>query len=78
MKIYAQLNEDNVCVGVSNLTGEVSEYNYIDETDYNPITGESTSKQVFVSRMIEIPVYSVNFIGLQYTENGWTKVIDNA
>ena len=73
--IYAQLDENNICVGVSNLSGEVNELNIILEEDYDPITKETTTIEKFVSRMIEIPIYSSNFIGLKYLEDGeWGNV----
>ena len=72
---YAQLNSDNICVGVSNLAGEVPEYNYAKTDNYNPVTGETTSESVFISRMIRIPVYTNNYNGLQYNEDGtWSNV----
>ena len=68
---YAQLDENNICTGISELIGEVPEYNYTEDKNYNPITGEMTTNNLFVSRMIEIPVYSTNFIGLKYNNGSW-------
>lgn len=76
MYFYAQLDESNICIGVSQLSGEVSEYNYIEATNFDPITGQTTTIERFVSRMISIPVYSENYIGLRYTEQEWEVVSD--
>jgi hypothetical protein len=70
---YAQLDENDICVCVSCLKGEVPEYNYSINQNYNPITGETTNEDVFVSRMIQIPVYSTNFIGLYYNNGTWEE-----
>jgi hypothetical protein len=70
MVIYAQLNEENICVGISHLSGEVPEYNYTNEESFNPVTGETTTEQIFISRMIPIPVYTENYLGLRYAEDG--------
>lgn len=72
--LYAQLNEQNICTGISNLSGKVDEYNYTANTDFNPITGDLTTEEVFVSRMIEIPVYSENYFGLKYNNGSWETV----
>lgn len=70
--LYAQLNEQNICTGVSNLSNKVPEYNYILEANFDPITGETAQgDQVFSSRMVEISVYSSNYIGLKYNEGSW-------
>ena len=73
---YAQLDIDNICVGVSNLAGTVPEYNYVAAEEFDPVTGETTiGDSVFVSRMIEIPKYSEAYIGLRYTDDGkWERV----
>lgn len=73
---YAQLNSNNICVGVSDLSGTVNEYNYADVNDFDPITGQYTvGEPVFISRMIEVPVFTENYIGLHYTDDGkWEKV----
>ena len=71
---YAQLNENDICIGVSELNGEVPEYNYATNENYDPITGTTETEQRFVSRMIKIPVYSTNFIGLKYNEGTWERV----
>ena len=42
--------------------------------NYNPITGTTETEERFVSRMIKIPVYSTNFIGLKYNEGTWERV----
>lgn len=63
---YAQINIDRICVGVSQLNAEVSEEVYSEEFD--PIKGETT--RVLNGYMIKIPVYSTNYIGLEYTEDG--------
>lgn len=68
---YAQLDENNICTGISELSGAVPEYNYSVNLNYNPITKETTQFDVFVSRMIEIPVFSENFIGLKYENQKW-------
>ena len=68
---YAQLNEDNVCICVSALSGEVPELNYIDEPNFDPISGQTTITTIFVSRMIPIPIQSMNFIGLRYNNGTW-------
>lgn len=70
MNIYAQLNEENICVGISKLSGVVPEYNYEIVSNFNPVTGETLTEEKFVSRMIEIPVYSQNYLGLKYVEEG--------
>jgi len=75
MYIYAQLNSENVCVGISQLSGEVSEYEIIKNEEYNPLTGEYELKSESTTRMIAIPVYSENFLGLQYTDGKWEKTI---
>lgn len=73
---YAQLNQNNICTGISSLSGEVPEYNYSNPEIYDPITdsfiqGESK----FISRMVPIKVYSESYIGLHYTDNGeWEKI----
>jgi hypothetical protein len=73
---YAQLNANNVCEAISQLKAEVPEYNYETKINFNPITGETTTEEVFLSRMIRIPVYSENYIGLQYTDEGkWQQAI---
>lgn len=69
-KTYAQLDQNNICVGVSELKAEVPEFNYETKVDINPITQETTTTEVFISRMIQIPIYSINYIGLRYTEEG--------
>ena len=73
---YAQLNSSNICVGVSNLSGAVPEYNYATSNDFDPITGQYIAGElVFRSRMIEGPVFTENYIGLHYTNDGkWEKV----
>lgn len=73
---YAQLNEINICSGVSELKSDVSEYNYKENPQYNPITEQwDETETIFVSRMIKIPVYSENYIGLKYNEEGkWEQV----
>lgn len=68
--IYIQLNQDNICVSIANLKSDVPEMNYNTEVDFDPIIGQSTEKQVFVSRMIKVPVYSSNYLGLHYIEDG--------
>ena len=76
-KYYAQLDEDNVCIGVSELSGEVLEYNFAELVEYNPITKETTTTEQFISRMIEIPVYSTNYLGLRYLENdNWEEALE--
>ncbi len=74
MKIYAQLDENNICIGVSQLNDAVAEYNYATEQDYDPVTGKTTREEKFVSRMIEIQVYSENYIGLHYNKGTWEKL----
>lgn len=75
--IYAQLDINNICTGISKLSGQVEEYNYKTESNFDPITGIYTEdKVVFVSRMIKIPVASNNYIGLKYNEGTWEKVIE--
>ena len=72
---YAQLNSDNICVAVSKLKDYVDEYNYEDVEDFNPVTGETLTENVFISRMIEIPKHSLNYLGLRYKEGGtWEEV----
>ncbi|NCD00427.1 MAG: hypothetical protein EOL95_12110 [Bacteroidia bacterium] len=71
---YAQINIDRICVGVSQLNAEVPEEVYSEEFD--PITGETT--RVLSGYMIKIPVYSTNYIGLEYTENQEWKVLEGA
>jgi len=71
---YAQLDQNNICVGISQLIGEVPEINYSNTENFNPVTGETTTEQIFVSRMILIPVYSENYIGLKYNDDGtWSN-----
>lgn len=66
---YAQLNIDNICTGVSELKGEVPEYNYQENKQFNPITGEWTfGEPIFISRMIRIPFCSENYLGLKYND----------
>ena len=74
--IYTQLDVDNICVGVAILAGAVPEYNHWTPEDYDPITGVFTvGEPQFISRMIEVPVYSKNYIGLHYTDDGkWEKI----
>ena len=73
---YAQLDINNICVGIANLSGAVPEYNYIIPEEYDPITGKTTTgEKIFVSRMIQIPKYSETFLGLHYTDDGkWERV----
>lgn len=56
MIIYAQLNNDNMVVGISHLSGEVNLHNMIDITDlenkpklgdsYNPVTNTFIEKEI--------------------------------
>lgn len=75
---YCQLDINNICVGVSSLSGEVAEYNYNDEPIFNPITGlfETPTTPTFKSRMIKVNVYSTAYLGLHWndTTNSWEKV----
>lgn len=76
MYIYAQLDISNICVGISQLKKDVPEYNYESNRQYNPITSELTEgESLFVSRMILVPVYSENYIGLRYNQGQWEQVI---
>lgn len=60
--VYAQLDENNICVGVSNLADEIAEYNY-------------TAAGLFISRMIPLPEYDTKILGLCYTNSGsWERV----
>lgn len=68
--IYAQLDQNDICVGISDLMGEVQEINTQDVSNFDPITGTTTTTTVFVSRMIKIPVYSQNYVGLKYNSDG--------
>ena len=73
---YAQLNELNICVGISQLNREIPEYNYSETTKFNPITNENVEgESIFQSRMIQIQVFSDSYIGLHYNEDGsWNEV----
>lgn len=73
---YAQLDQNNICVGISQLSGQVPEYNYHTPTTFDPITGQTTEgESVFLSRMIQICTYSSSYMGLRYMENGnWEEV----
>ena len=73
---YAQLNQDNICIGISSLSGEVPEYNYSNSSIYDRITDTFIQGEpVFISRMIPIKVYSESYLGLHYAENGkWEAV----
>ena len=52
----------------------MAEYNYEIVEDFDPITGTTTTTEVFVSRMIEVPVKSSNYIGLKYNDDGtWSQ-----
>ncbi len=68
---YAQLDENNICVGVSSLSAEVPEINHIDEQTFDPITEIITTENKFVSRMIKVPYYSNAYIGLKYNNGKW-------
>ena len=70
MYYYAQLNESNVCIGISSLAGEVPEINYSAQDTFDPITGTIKREMVFASRMIRVPVYSSSYMGLRYTTEG--------
>lgn len=72
---YAQLNEANICVGVSSLSGEVPEFNYMTKEDFNPVTGVLLTETVFLSRMIRISMYSNSYLGLRYTAEGKWAVV---
>ena len=68
---YVQLDQNDICTGISSLSGEVPEYNYMTPEEFDPITGETTiGEPVFLSRMIEIPKYTDAYIGLRYVEDG--------
>ena len=73
---YAQLDVNNICVGVADLAGAVPEYNYTTAEDFDPVTGATViGDPVFTSRMIEIPKYTDAHIGLRYIEDGkWERV----
>ena len=47
MVLYAQLDENNICVGVSQLNDYKPEYNYTTIENFNPITGETTTEEIF-------------------------------
>lgn len=73
--LYCQLDINNICVGAAKLSGEVAEYNYQDNSEFNPVTGITVNKHDFISRMIKVEVYSTAYIGLKYNENGtWVNV----
>lgn len=76
MYYYAQLNQDSICVGISQLVGQVPEVNYKHPQTYNPILEQwITGEPEFVSRMVQIPVYSEVYIGLCYTDDGkWEEL----
>ena len=56
MYIYAQLNQDNICVGLSQLSGEVKADNMVLLEDYDiSIAGKKYEDEIWV----EIPVEPV-------------------
>ena len=73
---YAQLNQNNICTGISSLSGEVPEYNYSSSEVYDPITDTMvTGESKFISRMIPVKVLSDAYLGLHYTADGkWEKI----
>ena len=77
-KNFAQLDIDNICIGIitiNSLEINISEYNYTTDTKFDPISGKRVAVEPeFISRMIEIPVNSEDFIGLKYDDGNWKEI----
>jgi hypothetical protein len=67
---YAQLNEQHICIGVSQLFGDVPREIITKEDVYNLETGEIESTIETKSFMVRVPIYTPQYLGKKYLNQG--------
>lgn len=68
--LYAQLDENHICTGVSSLSGSVPRESISKINQYDLETGEVLSSTVNTVIMVRVPVFTEQYIGKKYLNQG--------